>query len=259
MKTPALRVGDAHVPFSAGPHRFLIDLANPEEQRVCEQLTSRPIGELAVDAFAERLTNGDVAKLRLALCRVYLAAAKKRFSAKATQSEIKAARTGVSLLQDAAKQFRKARPAKRRGLHESLGLVPSVREGKDELRSLSAKCWSAEYQVVRIARRLDQAIKDEENKPKVLGERKARLRTLVEALADWWISMGKRVAITVKAKRRDPWRGKKQTAIVYGREGAFIALAQALFSDIDIFEKSEVEAAVTNVNEARHKLTLEES
>jgi hypothetical protein len=54
------------------------------------------------------------------------------------------------------------------------------------------------------------------------------------------------LAPTVKAKRRDGG-----PAVVLGRRGGFLDLARALLCELDLFEKSEVEAAVTNVHEAR--------
>jgi hypothetical protein len=78
------------------------------------------------------------------------------------------------------------------------------------------------------------------------GERPKRLRTLVEALADWWLSYGGTIAPTVDAKRL-----YKNTAFVCGRRGRFLEFAIALFDDIDDFRRSEIESAVINVYQAR--------
>ncbi len=79
------------------------------------------------------------------------------------------------------------------------------------------------------------------------GERKKRLRTLVEALANWWqSSTGKSLAPYVHAKRRDDG-----PAIVHGRHGPFLTLAVALFCKVDVFKEFEVMSAVTNVHEKR--------
>ena len=70
------------------------------------------------------------------------------------------------------------------------------------------------------------------------------LRSLVEALASWWLAGGgKSLAPYVRANRRDSDR-----AVVHGRSGKFLGLTIALLCDVDVFSKnSEVEAAVTNV------------
>ena len=57
---------------------------------------------------------------------------------------------------------------------------------------------------------------------------------------------GKSLAPYVKANRRDGDR-----AVVHRRSGKFLSLAVALLCDVDVFKNSEVEAAVTNVHEAR--------
>jgi hypothetical protein len=93
---------------------------------------------------------------------------------------------------------------------------------------------------------LQSAIKTEEKKQTNAGERRKRLRTLVDALADWWQSTGGSLASTVDANRRDDG-----PAVVHGRHGRFLTLAVALFCNVDGFKKSEVEAAVTNVHEKR--------
>jgi hypothetical protein len=93
---------------------------------------------------------------------------------------------------------------------------------------------------------LQSAINREENKQTNAGERPKRLRTLLEALADWWQSTGGTLAPTVDANRRDDG-----PAIVHGRHGPFLTLAVALFCKVDVFKESEVVSAVTNVHEKR--------
>jgi hypothetical protein len=100
-------------------------------------------------------------------------------------------------------------------------------------------------------RALETTIIAECKKPINAGERRKRLRTLVETLAFWWLSGGGRsLAPYVRANRRDGDR-----AIVHGRSGKFLSLAIALFCGLDAFKRSEVEAAVTNVHEARLALS----
>lgn len=93
---------------------------------------------------------------------------------------------------------------------------------------------------------LESAINAEKNKQTNIGERRKRLRTLVEALADWWQSTGGSLASTVDANRRDDG-----PAVVHGRHGSFLKLAVALFCKVDVFKESEVVSAVTNVHEKR--------
>jgi hypothetical protein len=90
---------------------------------------------------------------------------------------------------------------------------------------------------------LQSAIATESKKPGKSGERRKRLRTMVEALADWWLSAGKSLAPYVKANRRD-----KESAVVHGRRGKFLSLALAVFCSLDQFKQSEVEAAVTELS-----------
>jgi hypothetical protein len=91
-----------------------------------------------------------------------------------------------------------------------------------------------------------QPLTRRKNKQTNAGERPKRLRTLVEALADWWQSIGGLLAPTVDANRRDDG-----PAIVHDRHGHFLTLAVALFCKVDVFKESEVTSAVTNVHEKR--------
>ena len=95
---------------------------------------------------------------------------------------------------------------------------------------------------------LREAIETEKTKQAKSGERQKRLRTLVEALADWWQSTGASLAPIVKANRRDG-----EPAVVHGRHGDFLQLSVELFCYVAVFAHTEVEAAVTNVYEARLK------
>jgi hypothetical protein len=93
---------------------------------------------------------------------------------------------------------------------------------------------------------LQHAIEKQSLNPAKIGERKKRLRVLVETLASWWVSeTGKSIGPYVKAKRLDHGR-----AFVLGRDGKFLSFAEALFCQLDHFKKSEVIAAVTNVHES---------
>jgi hypothetical protein len=100
--------------------------------------------------------------------------------------------------------------------------------------------------VARVGLALQSTIETEEGKATKSGERRKRLRTLVDALANWWQSAGGALASTVDANRRDDG-----PAVVHSRHGRFLTLAVAVFCKVDVFKESEVEAAVTNVHEER--------
>jgi hypothetical protein len=100
-------------------------------------------------------------------------------------------------------------------------------------------------EIARHAIALQSAIATEENKQSHDGERRKRLRTLVDVLADWWLSVGGSLAPIVDANRREPG----VPAVVHRRRGSFLAFATVLLCNVDTFERSEVESAVTNVYE----------
>jgi hypothetical protein len=92
---------------------------------------------------------------------------------------------------------------------------------------------------------LGKITKIEKEKSGIKGERKKRLRILVEELAGWWLrTKRKTIAPYVQAKRLDRHR-----AFVLGRRGRFLDLAIGTFSRLDEFKGSEVTSAVTNVYE----------
>jgi hypothetical protein len=120
-------------------------------------------------------------------------------------------------------------------------------KGEREVNQMASACWSIRLDVTRSMLALQSAITAEIEKPVKHGEPRKRLRTLVDALASWWLSAGgKSLAPYVIANRRDG-----RSAIVHGRSGKLLSLAIALFCGVDVFKGTEVEAAVTNVHEAR--------
>jgi hypothetical protein len=224
--------------------------ANSCDEGVVHRLSSSALGDLTTDAFAARIFQGDIVGLRIALIKIYIAAGKQRYTARATKSQIAEARKGLSLACEAACHLHRARPAAWQGLGPVLGLEPDDQKGTAELNVLVETCRQAEHDISRIASRLDTAIRAELAKSTQRGERKKRLRSLVEALGDWWQSMGKSLTITVDASRRGPWRGQKQTAVVHGRRGEFLDFAEALLCEVDVFKRSEVVSTVVNVYKA---------
>lgn len=116
------------------------------------------------------------------------------------------------------------------------------------MNRFAAACWESKLDLVPILQALQAAITAETEKAGAKGERRKRLRTLVDGLASWWVSEGRgSIAPYVKANRRDG--GAK--AVSHGRSGKFLEFALALFCGVDSFRESEVEAAVINVYKAR--------
>jgi hypothetical protein len=118
--------------------------------------------------------------------------------------------------------------------------------GEHELNEFASVCQQIRMALAPYALNLRQTILAEQARQSRSGERQKRLRTLVESLADWWQSNGRSLAPTVVANRRDG-----APAVVHGRQGDFLQLAMDLFCNVDEFAHTEVEAAVTNVHEAR--------
>jgi hypothetical protein len=140
---------------------------------------------------------------------------------------------------------------RQRGIAGLLGSPVDDIKGLDELNQFASKCWKIQLDLVPIAQALDKLITAEIAKPKLggSGERRKRLRILVEELAKWWNSATKKsIAPYVQAKRLD-----HRSAVVLGRRGDFVELALALFCEIDEFKSSEVISAITNVHESSLK------
>jgi hypothetical protein len=222
-------------------------LANARDNLVIEKLSTAAFDELAVDRLALN-PQQPVAELRAALVKVYFAAAKARQVSKATKRQLKNAKSALSWLTRAVVNLEKVSTDGRDGLRMLLEGPPLDDEkGERELNELASACWKIRLDVAPTGLALQSAIKTEENKQSNAGERRKRLRTLVDALADWWLSTGGSLAPTVDANRRD--RGTP--AVVHGRHGHFLTFAVAMLCKVDVFKESEVEAAVTNVHEKR--------
>ena len=202
-----------------------------------------------------RLVRNDpqmVPLLRDALVEVYFKAAKARELSRATKRQISNANSALNSLTRAIDYLERVSTDGRGGLRMLLEGPPLDDEkGEREVNRMVSACWSIRMDVARSMRALETTIIAECKKPINAGERRKRLRTLVETLAFWWLSGGGRsLAPYVRANRRDGDR-----AIVHGRSGKFLSLAIALFCGLDAFKRSEVEAAVTNVHEARLALS----
>jgi hypothetical protein len=222
-------------------------LPNAHDQLAIESLRSVPIGGLAVD----QLVRNDpqmVRVLREELVDVYFKAATARELSKATRHQVSNAKSALTQLTRAIERLERVTSDGRDGLRMLLEASPLDDEkGEREVNQMSSACWSIRMDVARSMLSLQAAVATETKKPVKTGERRKRLRTLIDALASWWLSKGgKSLAPYVKANRRDGER-----AIVHGRSGKFLRLAIALFSNVDAFKRSEIEAAITNVHEAR--------
>ena len=183
---------------------------------------------------------------------VYQNAAKTRDQGKAKKGQLTNAKSALARLTEATRSLAKVSTDGRDALRMLLEGPPlDDAKGDRELNQFAAACWAIGMDVIRSGLSLQSVITDELKKRTNRGERRKRLRTLVDSLASWWLSEGgKSLAPNVKANRRDDDR-----AIVHGRYGKFLSLAIALFCGVDEFKRSEVEAAVTNVHEARLALS----
>jgi hypothetical protein len=237
-----------------GRRTIVPSLANVRDNVIIAKLSTTTIGDLPIDQFCCLLRNdgksdeeNGIINLRRALIQVYFDAADARRQAKATRDQIESARKALESLTEAMRKLDLVEPARQRGLQAVFGSPSDDTKGLDEFNEFGSRCSDVKIKVVPIAQALSQLIEAEVTKPKPAksGERKKRLRTLVEGLAVWWRSeTGKSLSPYVHAKRLD-----HRPALVVGRRGPFIDLAQALFCKIDEFSESEVISAVTNVHE----------
>ena len=188
----------------------LPSLPNMQDKLVLQTLATASIGSLEIDRLGHLLSkdgtppDNQVIGLRLALMRVYLESANSRFVANATKDQIKSAKAALASLGKATKQLDQAKPPRQRGLQGLLGSPSDDPKGLDELNEFGSKCSQIKLDVAGVLVALAQAIDLEMKKPKLghAGERKKRLRTLVEALARWWKSLGGSLAPYVQAKRQ---------------------------------------------------------
>jgi hypothetical protein len=238
----------------AGRSDILPSLPNMQDNLVVHELSTAKIGALPVDRFGSLLCadgrspgESHTKELRLALIQVYFAAADARRSAKASKDQLNKAKAALATLTRAIDQLDQTRPRKQRGFQGAFGSPMDDFKGLDESNDFGARCSKIQMDIVSVMMDLSGAIETEKKfKLTTAGERKKRLRTLVEALAHWWKSVtGKSLVPYVQAKKRDD-----APALVVGRYGPFIELAQALFSRTDGFKDSEVISTVTNVDES---------
>jgi hypothetical protein len=231
-------------------------LPNMQDNLVIYKLATASIGSLPIDHFGHLLCQeyeppgkDHILNLRVAVIRVYFAAANVRLYSRATQGQLKSAQAALTALTNAVHQLDQVRPPRQRGLQAVFGGPMDDQKGFDELNDLGSRCSQIRMDIVPIMLSLRRVIENEKtkSKPGKAGECKKRLRTLVEALHNWLSSLtGKSLAPYVYAKRLD-----HRPAVVVARRGQFIQVAQALFSGVDEFKESEVTSAVTNVHESQ--------
>ena len=240
------------VPSAASPSLppAEVFMANASDQLAIERLRTVPTGELAVDLFVRRDPEM-VLQLREAMIAVYRQAAQMREMRKATKHQISKARRALASLASAVRYLESASTDGRDGLTRLLvGPTLDDEKGEREINAFASTCDSLKTAIVPHAMKLQSTIEAENKKSRTTGERPKRLRSLSEALASWYLrGGGKSIAPYVKANRRD-----NGPAVVHARSGKFLELAVALFCCVDVFKRSEVEAAVTNVHEASLKL-----
>jgi hypothetical protein len=140
--------------------------------------------------------------------------------------------------------------------------LPSVQDNKvieqlttapsgtlDEWSGFAARSSGARLEITEIAMALEKSLQTEKQKPSAKGERKKRLRILVEALADWWANAtGKTIAPYVQSKPLGNHR-----AFVAGRRGRFVEFSLSVLSRLDGFKESEVISAIINVYERQRR------
>jgi hypothetical protein len=234
-------------------------LPNEHDNAVIRRLSTAGLGDLPIDQFGRLLRKEghsndrqSIIALRLALIRVYFDAADARQHARAAGKDVASARAALGSLKAAIRRLGEVRPKRQRGVAGLFGSPLDDTKGSDELNEFGSWCWQIQLDLVPIAQALDRLISAETAKSKTgkAGERKKRLRILVEGLANWWKAETKMsIAPYVQAKRLD-----HRSAFVLGRRGLFVDFAQALLCEIDEFASSEVISTITNVHESQLSL-----
>ena len=145
-----------------------------------------------------------MAELRDDLIGVYGKAAHARKTSSATKAQLKNAKSALTRLIRASENLAKVAPDGEVDLLRALQGSPlDDRTGERELNEFASACNMIRMDVALAAQALHSAIEKGEQAQRSPGERPKRLRTLVDALADWCHSRGWSLAPTVKSNRRD--------------------------------------------------------
>jgi hypothetical protein len=233
-------------------------LPNWQDMAIVARLRSASPGTLPIDRYADGLSLS-IPALRLALIQIYQDAAKARYHRRATRQQRTAIRRARAALTEAVSLLERAGSDGRDALTRTLeGPRQDDMKGEHERSAFADLCDSIKLELTAPLLKLELLVERDDRKPAARGRPRVRLRTLVDALADWWQSMGHSIAPTVDVDRRQRAKGKPRGAArrrrrptVFGRHGQFLKFATALLCQLDHFEFTEVEAAVTNVHEAR--------
>jgi hypothetical protein len=221
-------------------------LSNAQDQRVFEQLTEQPLGSLAIDGFAQCMSDADPRTLRAALAVVYLRASLARRRTQATKRQIKEVEKALAALEKGYTHLHHAIPPEYTSLYAAAGFVPENLRGNEGLNEFALTCQKNARKLVLILLELKDALRAETLRPRRRGERKKRLRTIVDELASWWRSLGRKVTVRNVTQSRKVGIGKRKRDVL-GHEGEFLDLSRALLTRLDKFNDSEVVATVKTV------------
>jgi hypothetical protein len=244
---------------------YRFGLFNPADRRVVQKLLTSELGTLDVDKVADptlsKFRKEGSLELRVHLTRVYLRAANKRKGLGASKYQIEKVESALDLLERVFKSLNSLphttlmdaldisveNDSKRtavKGQNERYGLT----EAADEVNGLVAKS------IIKLRHALAQE-QDSAAKSEISGRRPERLRTLVEELHAWWLrEVSPKLEFRIDASRSRRRVGLGQRKKQVKKVGApFLDLAVALFSRLDKFKESEVQAAVNNVMSERRR------
>ena len=230
-------------------------LSNEQDNVVLAELQNASLGSLELDRFADLLSlkrqSGDAAivELRSAVAYVYVRAALARAVRKVTEAELTSVEAAIVLLQRAVKHLEVAIPEHERGFKGAFAIPADDPKGLEEATDFSSFCSSARFEIINATMTLDQVARAERTKPVLSGKPKERLRILTEGFAElWFAATDKAISPSVKSKPRD-----FAPSVVIGRSGAFLEFAKSVLFELDSFNPTEIESAVTNVAKRRSR------
>ena len=242
-------------------HRF--DLFNPTDERVVQKLLTSEPGTLDVDRVVHptlsKFRKKGSLELRVHLTRVYLRAANKRKELGASKYQIEKVE---SVLESLERAFKSLNSLPHTTLMDALDIsveYDSKRtavKGQKETYGLTAAADEVNGLVAKSITKLRHALAQEQDsaaKSEISGRRPERLRTLVEELHAWWSrEVSSKLGFRIDARSRKVGIGQRKKRIK-NVESSFLDLAVALFSRLDRFKESEVEAALNNVMSNRKR------
>lgn len=230
-------------------------LPNEQDNAVLEELQSTLLGSLDLDRFADFLSlkgqSGEpaITELRGAIAYVYVHTALARAGRKASHAELDSAETALGLLWRAVEHLELVVPEHARGLKGAFAIPADDPKGIDERTDFSSLCSGARLDIIGTAERLETGIRAERAKPTKKGKPKERLRVLIEGLSELWLAAtDKTISPSVKSSIRD-----NAPSVVHGRTGLFLDFAKSVLFELDSFNPTEIESAVTNVAKRRSR------